>query len=156
MVMAANLKAPTRLPPVAASMQKQRRPRRVMTQTNPLPLTRNGGCYSPPTRAQSARQPIPHALHSLSSSSSLPPRPVSFSISVPPPLLISRRRPHRGGLTQRSEPEGWGARVRTGERAHTDGGIIAGERRRLAGGQERIKRDEPHGGKGMKKRRRRN
>lgn len=77
-VMAANLKAPTRLPPVAASMQKQRRPRRVMTQTNPLPLTRNGGCYSPPTRAQSARQPIPHALHSLSSSSSLPPRPRLF------------------------------------------------------------------------------
>lgn len=81
-VMAANLKAPTRLPPVAASMQKQRRPRRVMTQTNPLSLTPNGGRYSPPTRAQSARQPIPHALHSLSSSSSLSRRPPSLSPSM--------------------------------------------------------------------------
>lgn len=41
--------------------------------------------------------------------------------------------------------------MRTGERAHTDGGIIAGERRRLAGGQERIKGVEPHGERNEKK-----
>lgn len=134
----------TRLPPVAASIhpsiQKQSR---VMTQTNSLPLTRNAGYYSPPTHAQSARQPISHALHSLSTSSS-PSRPrLSPSLSNPPLLIPA----HTDVDWQSTLSPGWG-----GARACTltDGRIIASEWRRLAGGQEQIKREERHGG-GMKK-----